>query len=58
MSNMNFLIADEIWFSSDTKITSSQGGATKIKSKQFFDFGSRTKLFLLAKLETFSVKGS
>ena len=39
MSNMNFLIAD---VTSDTKITFSQGGATKIKSKQFSWFGSRT----------------
>ena len=30
---MNFLIADVIKFSSDTKITLSQRGATKIKSK-------------------------
>ena len=42
MSNMNFLIADVIQFSSNTKITFSQRGVTKIKSKQFSEFGSRT----------------
>ena len=41
MSNMNFLIADVKQFSSDTKIIFSQGGATKIKSEQFSEFGSR-----------------
>ena len=33
MSNMNFLIADVIYFVSSTKITFSQRDATKIKSK-------------------------
>ena len=36
MSNMNFLIADVIY------ITFSQGGGTKVKSKEFSEFGSRT----------------
>ena len=36
---MNFLITDVIQFSSDTKITFSQGGAAKIESKQFSEFG-------------------
>ena len=40
---MNFLTADVIWFVSGTAITFSQGGAAKIKSKQFSEFGSRTK---------------
>ena len=39
MSNMNFLITDMIQFSSDTKIAFSQGGAAKIKTKQFSEFG-------------------
>ena len=42
ISNMNFLIADVIQFVSGTVITFSQGGAAKIKSKQFSKFGSRT----------------
>ena len=42
MSNINFLIADVILFLSDAKITFSQKDATKIKSKQFSDFGSQT----------------
>ena len=42
-SNMNFLIADDIQSVSGTMITFSQGGAAKIKSKQFSEFGSRTK---------------
>ena len=43
MSNMNFMIGDVIELSSDTKIAFSQGGATKIKSKQFLEFGSRNR---------------
>ena len=43
MSNMNFLIAYVIKFSSETKITFSQGDATKIKSEQFSELGSRTE---------------
>ena len=39
ISNMNFLITDV----SGTMIYFSQGGAAKIKSKQFSEFGSRTK---------------
>ena len=42
MSNMNFLIADVIQFASGKRITFSQGDATKIKSKQFLEFGCRT----------------
>ena len=42
MSNMNFLIADVTYFVSGTMITFSPGGATKIKFKQFSEFGSRT----------------
>ena len=42
MSNMNFVIADVIQSSPDTKITFSQGGVTKVKFKQFSEFGSRT----------------
>ena len=42
MSNMNFLIADVIKFSSHTKISFSQGCVTKIESMQFSEFGSRT----------------
>ena len=37
MSNMNFLIAGVIYFVSGTF---SKGGAAKIKSKQFSEFGS------------------
>ena len=40
---MNILIADMIWFVSGTMITFSQGGAAKIESKQFSEFGSQTK---------------
>ena len=36
--NMNFLIADVIWFVSGTMVTFSQGGAAKVKSKQFSDW--------------------
>ena len=53
ISNMNFLIADVIWFVSGTMITFSQGGAAKNKSKQFSEFGFRTtgsyKLFWQSK---------
>ena len=42
MSNMNFLIADVILFVSGTMTTFSQGDGTKIKPKQFSEFGSRT----------------
>ena len=35
MSNINFLIADVIQFSSEAKINFSHRGAAKIKSKQF-----------------------
>ena len=40
MSNMNFLIAEVIYFLSDTNIVFSQENATKIKSKQFSEFDS------------------
>ena len=40
--NIN-LVADVIWFLSATMITFSQGGAAKIKSKQFSEFGSRSE---------------
>ena len=40
---MNFLLVDVIQFVSGTMITFSQGGVAKIESKQFSDFGSRTK---------------
>ena len=39
MSNMTFLIADVIQFLSDTNITFTQRRATKIRSKQFSEFG-------------------
>ena len=39
---MNFLIADVIQFSSNTKIIFSHRNVTKLKAKQFSDFGSRT----------------
>ena len=39
MSNINFLMAYVILFSSHTKITFSQRDATKIKSKRFSEFG-------------------
>ena len=39
---MNVLIADVIQFVSGTMTSFSQGGATKIKSKQFLEFGFRT----------------
>ena len=42
MSNMNFLICRYDIFLSDTQINFSQGDATKIKSKQFSEFGSWT----------------
>ena len=42
MSNMN-LVADVVCFLSYPKITFLQGGATKIKSNQFSESGSRTK---------------
>ena len=42
MSNMNFLIADVMWILSDTKISYSQEDATKIRFKQFSEFGSQT----------------
>ena len=42
---INFLIADVIKFVPGTMITFSQGGAAKIKSKQFSEFGSRTVCF-------------
>ena len=42
MSNINFLIADVTYFVSGTMITFPQGGATKIKSEQFSEFGSQT----------------
>ena len=42
MSNINFLIANMIKFSSDIKITFSQRDAIKIKSKQFSECGSLT----------------
>ena len=42
MFNMNFLIADVILFLSKANITFSQRDATKIKSKQFPEFGSQT----------------
>ena len=42
MSNMSFLIEDLIHFVSGTMITFSQGDGTKIKSKQFSEFGSQT----------------
>ena len=44
MFNMNFLIAYVIQFSSDTRITLSQGNATKIKFKQFSEFDSKTRM--------------
>ena len=40
MSNINCLIAEVIYFLSDTKITFSEWDATKIKSTQFSQFGS------------------
>ena len=43
MSSMNFLIADVILFLSNTKINFLLRDATKIKSKQFSEFGSQTK---------------
>ena len=62
MSNMNFLIADVIQFVSGTMITFSQRGVTKIKSKQFSEFDSRTiKAFstcrekILISLENFEI---
>ena len=55
MSNMNFLIADVIEFSSDTKITSSQGGAAQIKSKHFSELGSRTTLVNLLEESFFGI---
>ena len=52
ISSMNFLIADVIYLVSCTMITFSQGGAAKIKSKQFSEFGSRTTLlFQLLKIK-------
>ena len=42
ISNMNFRIANVILFVSGTTITFSQGGAAKVKSKQFSEFGSQT----------------
>ena len=44
ISNINFLIADVIQFVSGTIITFSKGGAAKIKSEQFSEFGSRTDM--------------
>ena len=41
MSNMSVLIEDLIQFVSGTMTTFSQGDGTKIKSKQFLEFGSR-----------------
>ena len=43
---MNFMIADVTYFVSGTMITFSQRGATKIKSEQFSEFGSRTNRLL------------
>ena len=42
MPNLNSVIAAVIQFVSGTMITFSQGDATKIKTKRFSDFGSRT----------------
>ena len=42
MSNKSFLIEDVIYFQSDTKISVSQGDATKIKSEQFSELSSWT----------------
>ena len=42
MSNMNFLIVYVIQFVFGIMITFSQGDATKIKSKQFSEFGYQT----------------
>ena len=44
ISKINFLIADVIWFVSGTIITFSQGGAAKIRSKQFSEFGFQTSI--------------
>ena len=41
ISNMNFLIANVIYFVSSTMITFSQGGAAKLKSKQFSELAPR-----------------
>ena len=42
MVNMNFLMQDVIQLMSGKLTTFSRGGGTKIKSKQFSEFGSRT----------------
>ena len=42
MSNTNILIADVISFVYGRMITFSQGGAAKIQSEQFSEFGFRT----------------
>ena len=44
MSNINFLIADVIWFASGTVVTCSQAGEAKTKSKQFSEVSSQTIL--------------
>ena len=41
---MKFLIPDLIKFVFGTMVAFSQGGAAKIKSKQFSEFGSLTKV--------------
>ena len=45
MYSTNFFIADVIQTLSDTKMTFSQGDATKVKSKQLSEFGSCTSVF-------------